>query len=406
MSELSTTKQALLAKWRRGVGDQPDRTIRRRDREGPVPLSFAQERLWFLDELVPGDPFYNIPAVFRVSGPLNLDALADSLSEVARRHEVLRTSFRAEAGVPAQWIATASRAAVPVVVLTGNDEAITEREVERLVREETTRRFSLGRAPLWRVRIIQTGETGYVIVVTLHHIVADGWSIGLWLQEVMTLYAAFDAGQPAAAPDPAVQYADFALWQREHLQGDLLDRELQYWRQRLDGAPVVELPADRPRSALQTSSGATRELVIDAPIADGLRELSRSEGATLFMTLFAAFAVLLARYTGQEDISVGTPVAGRTRAELEGLIGFFVNTLVLRTDVSGDPTFLDVLRRVRTAAVDAYAHQEVPFEKLVAELRPARDLTRHPLFQVMFILQNTPMPAVSVRGLELRALPV
>ena len=356
------------------------------------PLSYAQERLWFLDQLAPGDVFYNIPAVLRMRGELDIEILAQSITEVVRRHEVLRTTFHSQGGVPQQAIAPPMPVAVPVVDLREVAEENREAEVERLVCEETQRPFDLGQLPLFRLRIVRIREAEYVIAVTLHHIVADGWSIGVFLREVQSLYAAFVAGQPSPLSELPVQYSDYAVWQRGWLQGEVLKGEMGYWRKRLQGAAMLELPTDRPRPRLQNLGGATYPLVIEEEIYRGLKALSRQEGATLFMTLIAAFKVLLYRYTGQEDISVGTPIANRRRAEIEGLIGFFVNTLVLRTDLHGELSFKEVLKRVREAALEAYAHQDLPFEKLVAELRPVRDLSRNPLFQVMFILQNAPLP--------------
>src|SRR5262249_28339284 len=263
------------------------------------------------------------------------------------------------------------------------------------------RPFDLGRGPLMRFALLRLEEREYVVLVTLHHIVADGWSVGVLLRELVALYAAYRAGRPSPLRELPVQDADYAVRQRQWLRGEALERPLRYWRERRRGASALELPPDRPRPPLPSFRGATHPLVVEGEVYEGLKELSRREGATLFMTLMAGFAVLLHRYTGQADICVGTPVANRTRSEVEGLIGFFVNTLVLRTDLGGSPSFVEVLRRVREAAREAYAHQDLPFEKLVAELRPARDLSRNPLFQVMFVLQNAPTPVVNLPGIEL-----
>src|SRR5262249_8217400 len=279
-----------------------------------------------------------------------------------------------------------------------------EDEVQRLLAEDARRPFALSQGPLLRVMVIKIHEAEHVVAVTLHHIVADGWSIGVWFREIVTLYGAFQSGRPSPLGELPVQYADYAVWRRQWLRGEALERPLRYWRERRRGASALELPPDRPRPPLPSFRGATHPLVVEGEVYEGLKELSRREGATLFMTLMAGFAVLLHRYTGQADICVGTPVANRTRSEVEGLIGFFVNTLVLRTDLGGSPSFVEVLRRVREAALEACAHQDLPFEKLVAELRPARDLSRNPLFQVMFVLQNAPMSAFKLPGLELKGL--
>ncbi|HEV2728127.1 MAG TPA: amino acid adenylation domain-containing protein, partial [Solirubrobacterales bacterium] len=358
-------------------------------REQELPLSFAQQRLWFLDQLEPNSSFYNIPSAVRLRGPLDAGALSAALTEVARRHESLRTSFPQVEGRTVQLIHEARPLPLEVEDLTALPEGGREAEARRLAAVEAALPFDLMAGPLVRVRLLRLGPEEHVLLVTMHHIVSDGWSMTVLVGELTTLYAAYSKGDASPLPELVIQYADYSVWQREWLRGEVLERELGYWRTQLGGAvPALELPTDRPRPPVQSYRGSYHSFSVPEGVADSLRELSRSEGCTLFMTLLAAFDVLLYRYTGQEDICVGTPVAGRTRAELEPLIGFFVNTLVLRTDASGGVTFVELMRRVREVALGAYAHQEVPFEKLVEELQPERDASRSPLFQVMFSLHH------------------
>ncbi|MBV9124651.1 MAG: amino acid adenylation domain-containing protein, partial [Planctomycetes bacterium] len=385
---------------RRAEDSLPAPPLQRIEGEGPPPLSFAQQRLWFLDQLEPGHPFYNIPAALRLTGALDVTALERSLAEIVRRHEVLRTTFAVEDGRPVQAIAPELTLSLPVVDLSGLPAAECESEVRRLAWEEAQRPFDLTRGPLERVTLLRLGDREHVLLLTLHHIVADGWSIGICLRELAALYTAFTSGRPSPLPELPIQYADFARWQRQWLQGDILDNQLAYWKERLAGVPALELPTDRPRPAVQTFRGATCSWMLSDKFSRRLQGLSRREGATLYMVLLAAFQALLHRYTGQDDIAVGSPIANRTRAETEGLIGFFVNTLVLRTDLSGNPSFRELLARVREAALGAFAHQDLPFERLVEELQPRRDLSRSPLFQVLFTLQNTPLPQLELPGLK------
>jgi amino acid adenylation domain-containing protein len=375
-------------------------------RTGALPLSFAQQRLWFLDQLVPDNPFYNIPSAARLTGQLNMAALAQSLNEVVRRHEALRTTFAAVDGQPVQVIAPTLTVPLPVIDLRALPEEEREAEGMRLAVEEAQRPFDLAQGPLLRVQVLRLGAEDNVVLLTMHHIISDGWSMGVLIRELGVLYAAFSQGQPSPLPALAVQYADFALWQRQWLQGTVLESQLAYWQGHLSGLPILELPTDRPRPTVQAFRGATHSLVISSSLTESLRALSRQQGTTLFMTLLAAFQILLARYTGQEDIVVGTDIANRNRAETEGLIGFFANPLVLRTDLSGNPTFRELLGRVREVCLGAYAHQDLPFEKLVAELQPKRDLSRNPLFQVLFALQNAPLATVQIPGLTFSPLAI
>jgi amino acid adenylation domain-containing protein len=373
-------------------------------RGAALPLSFSQQRLWILDQLEEGTSSYNISYALRISGPLSPRALAASLGEVGRRHESLRTVFYAVDGVPRQVVLPAEHLPLPIVDLSGL--AIETRSGEALVlaAREAERPYDLARGPLWRAALLRLSAVEHVVCLGMHHIVSDGWSIGILVREVAALYAGFATGSPMDLPELPVQYADFSVWQRGWLQGDVLEREISYWRDRLAGVPPLELPTDALRPPAQTYRGASAGLTLPPQLSAGLHALSRREGASLFMTLLAAFDVVLARHSGQDDIAVGVPVANRDRAEVEGLIGFFLNTLVLRTDLSGDPTLREVLRRVRESSLGAYAHQDVPFEKLLEELQPERDLGRTPLFQVFFNMLNFPVPELSVAGLTIEPL--
>jgi len=369
------------------------------------PVSFAQERLWFLDQFEPASPFYNIPAALPLSGRLDLAALRRALDLISERHESLRTTFATLDQRPAQVVHPALRPELSVTDLRTLPEGERRAAAARLATEEAQRPFDLRRGPLLRARLLRLGgEPGAVLLLTMHHIISDGWSMGILFRELGQLYEAGRGGRPARLPELAVQYADFAQWQRLRLRGAYLEGLLGYWRRRLEGAPpVLGLPTDRPRPKVQGFRGATRVFGLGAEVAAGLKALSQREGVTLFMTLLAAFKVLLWRWSGEEDVVVGSPIAGRTRAEVEGLIGFFVNTLVLRTDLSGGPSYRELVGRVREVTLGAYEHQEVPFERLVEELQPHRSLSHNPLFQVMFTLQNTPTydaPGLSQPTLE------
>ncbi|HEU4507719.1 MAG TPA: amino acid adenylation domain-containing protein, partial [Pyrinomonadaceae bacterium] len=352
-----------------------------RDRD--LALSFAQQRLWFLDQLEPGSSFYHIPAAVRLQGTLDLGALEQSFREVIRRHESLRTTFGVANGVPVQLIDQEPEFKLPVL------DVSSEAEARRVATEESQRPFDLSTGPLLRASVLRLTDQEHVLVCTMHHIISDGWSMGVLIRELTTLYDAYAKGEPSPLPELQIQYADYAHWQREWLQGEVLEKQLNYWKQQMDGAPaVLELPTDYPRPAVQTFNGANQSLTLPAELTTGLKALTQHEGVTLFMTLLAAFQTLLWRYSGQEDIVVSTGIANRNRAETEPLIGFFVNTLVLRTDLSGEPAFTELLRRVREVTLGAYAHQDVPFELLVEALAPERDARYTPLFQVMLVMQN------------------
>ena len=378
-----------------------------RSHAAPAPLSFAQQRLWFLEQLEPASALYNIHAAFRIQGALDHAALQRALDTIVARHEALRTTFAAPDGHPVQGIAAPRPVSLVMRDLAGHPADDREATCQRLLAAEVQRPFDLTRDLLLRAMLVRLGEDEHVLLVVLHHIASDGWSMGVFWRELGLLYAAAAEGRPADLPDLPIQYADYAVWQRQGLQGDVLAAQLAYWRRQLAEAPPgLELPTDRPRPAVQTFRGAHRTHTLPPPLHAALEALSRAAGVTLFMTLLAAFQTLLARYTGQEDIIVGSPIAGRTRVETEGLIGFFVNTLALRTDLTGNPPFRTLLTRVRDVCLDAYAHQEVPFEKLVEELKPERTLSQSPLFQVMFALQNAPRTTLALPGLALTPLRV
>jgi amino acid adenylation domain-containing protein len=381
--------------------------IERVDRSGPLPLSFMQQRLWFLDRLAPGSPVYNIPGALLLEGDLDVGALRRTLGEVVRRHEPLRTTFRTEGGLPVQVIAPASPFVLPVIDLSALQEDGREALARRLATEEARDSFDLVRGPLLRAGLLRLSASTHLLLFTLHHIVFDGWSTGILVSEVAALYSAFRDGKASPLPELPVQYADFAQWQSRRLQGRVLDSLLAYWLARLAGPlPVLDLPADRPRPPVLGARGAAMSFSLSDELATSLRAFSRRNGATLFMTVLTVFDTLLARYTGIEDILVGTPVAGRERIETEQMIGLLINTLALRTDLAGDPSFGEALVRVRETALEAHAHQELPFERLVQELQPDRDPSRTPVFQVLFALQNSPVEPLRLGDLAATPLDI
>jgi amino acid adenylation domain-containing protein len=402
-SDLIANRQALLDLLfqEEELGDASDQKIPRRQSTEPLQLSFAQQRLWFLDQWEPDSSTYNLSTAVRLTGPLNFAALERSLNEILRRHEALRTTFATVDGQPVQVVASPKAFALPMMSLQHLPETEREAEAQRLVSDERSKPFNLIKGPLFRPTLLQLGEAEYILLLTMHHIVSDGWSMGILFRELTVLYEAFSAGRPSPLPELSIQYADFAKWHREWLQGEVLERQLLYWKRQLEGIPaVINLPTDRPRPAVQGYRGKTQYLELTKELTEGLEALSRKEGVTLFMTLLAAFQALLYRYTEQEDVVVGSPIANRHQREIEGLIGFFVNTLVLRTDFSGNPSFRELLGRVRKTALDAYEHQDLPFEKLLEELQPERSLSYSPLFQVMFVLQNAPSTGLELEGLS------
>jgi amino acid adenylation domain-containing protein len=362
-----------------------------------APLSFAQQRLWFLNQLAPDSPFYNIFVSQPVRGKINLPALQHSLNEIVRRHETLRTSFAVVDGQPMQLIAPSLTLDLPLLDLRHLSQPQRQAEALRLATLQAQQPFDLSRAPLLRALLLQMADEQAFLLLTMHHIVSDGWSMGIFAQELTSLYSAFVAGRPSPLGELPIQYADFALWQREWLQGGVLAAQLDYWKGQLGGISTLQLPTDHPRPAVESFRGAHQPLHLSEQLTRGLKRVGQEEGGTLFMVLLAAYQVLLKRYSGQDDIVVGSPIANRTRSEVEGLIGFFVNTLVLRGDLSGDPSFRELLRRVREVALGAYEHQDLPFEKLVEELHPQRDLSRNPLFQVGIQLYQSAVGAVQTQ---------
>jgi Condensation domain len=363
------------------------------DREGQggwrAPLSFAQQRLWFIDQLVPNSPLYNCPGAVRLGGRVDLDIWEKVINEVVRRHEVLRTRFEAEDGEPVQVIDAWEPRRLERIDLTGLPPKEREEEVSRIAREEAETGFDLSRGPLFRVKVLKLEEEEHVLLYTMHHIVSDAWSMVVLMREVGALYDAINEGRDSPLPELKIQYADYAYWQRSYLRGEALEKRLQYWKKQLDGKlPVMELPSDRPRPSVPSYRGAAKSILLPAKLSESLRALSRREGVTLFMVLLAAFKTLLYKYTAQVDVIVGVSWLNRDRVEIEPLIGFFVNMLPLRTDVSGNPRFRELLMRVKDVALGAHAHQEAPFEKLVEEIRPERKLGQTPLYNVVFGLQN------------------
>ncbi len=379
--------------------------IKRISRDGELPLSFAQARLWFLAQLEQNSPFYNIPSAFRLQGRLNLAALSQSLNEILRRHEVLRTTFLTVEGRPVPVISPATRLDLPIIDLCKVPKSQQQTIVRQLTITEAKQPFDLSTGPLLRVKLLWISEQEYVALFTMHHIVADGWSIGVLVREMAALYQAFCNGHPSPLGELPIQYVDFAVWQRQSVIKEVFKAQLSYWRQHLEGAPtLLQLPTDYKRPTVATVRGATYSFSLSPELSFGLKTLSRKEESTLFMTLLAAFKILLYRYTLNTDIVVGTPIANRHQPEIEGLIGFFVNILVLRTDLSDNPSFDELLGRVREVALQAYTHQDLPFEQLVEELQPQRSTSYTPLFQVMFVLQNAPLASIELSGLTVSSL--
>ena len=391
----------------KGIKIGSDQTIARRNGEGPSPLSFAQQRLWFLDHLDGESSTYNIPVAANLQGPLNVEALERSLNEIVRRHESLRTTFATEDGQPIQVITSDLRLPLPIVDLRGLSPEKKQSDIQRRVNEEAQRAFDLAKGPLLRAGLLKLDEQEHVMLLTIHHIVSDGWSIGILIREMGELYSAFSKDEPSPLPQLQIQYADYAVWQRQWLQGEALEAQLSYWKQHLSGAPrVLQLPTDRPRPAVQSYNGATLSFSLPQGLSESLSLLSKQQEGTLFMLLLAAFNVLLYRYSGQSDIIVGSVNANRHRPELEGLIGFFVNTQVTRTDLSSNPTFIQLIEQTRKNLLEAHANQHVPFEKIVDELHVERSLSHSPLFQVMLTLQNTPRTVLQLPEVTLSLLDI
>ncbi|MCZ8045763.1 MAG: amino acid adenylation domain-containing protein, partial [Microcystis sp. LE19-41.2A] len=378
-----------------------------RGEQSELLLSYAQTRLWFLDQLEPNSAFYNIPVALRLQGHLNQSALTQSLEEIIQRHEALRTNFITVNGQPNQVIQTVTNWAVSVIDLQHLSPKEQEIAAKKLVKEQAFKTFDLGKEALVRATLILLNNNEYWLLLCLHHVISDGWSMGVLIEELTALYNAVNQGQPSPLKPLPIQYADFAIWQRQWLQGEVLENQLNYWKKQLADAPTfLPLPTDKPRPAVQTFTGAHQEFQLSLELTQKLTELSQQQGVTMFMTLLAAYGILLYRYTGQSDILIGTPIANRNRREIESLIGFFVNTLVMRTDCSENPSFQELLMRVREMSLGAYAHQDLPFEMLVEALQPERNLSHTPLFQVMFALENTPLSKIELMDLTIDSLPL
>ena len=391
--DLSAKRRALLEALlsEQGINSPEAERIPRREEGGLAPLSFAQQRLWFFDQFEPDNPAYNLVSSVLLQGKLDTLALERSFSEVIRRHEALRTTFDVIDNEVVQIIAPPEPLHLRVVNITHVPESERDDIVRNLIHQQTQASFDLKHGPLLRITLVRMRDEEHVLLLAMHHIVSDAWSMGVFIGEVVALYKGYVTGREITLPTLPIQYADFAAWQRSWLKGDVLDEQLAYWRQHLGGSlPILELPTDSPRPALQTYNGTNLSFPLSPELSQSIRSLCRAEGVTLFMMLLAAFKVFLYRYTGQEDLIVGSPIANRHRQELERLIGFFVNTLAMRTNLSGNPTFRDLLKLVRETALGAYAHQDLPFEYLVEQLQPSRDLSHSPLVQVVFVLQNTP----------------
>ena len=411
---LSSEKQLLLQQLlkKKGIDTQQGAAsnaspplITQQTNRDSFPLSFAQQRLWFLYQLEPNNPFYNISAATRLQGAIAIELLQQVLNEIVRRHEALRTNFIVVDGQPVQKIAPSLTLTLPVMDLRQLVKEERETQALLLANDEAQKPFNLEQDPLLRATLLRLDSEEYVLLFTMHHIISDGWSLGVLIREVAALYDAYSCQQPSSLPELPIQYADYAIWQRQYLQGEVLQKQLAYWEQQLGNEPpVLKLPTDRPRPAVETFRGARRSFRVSPELAAALNALSRRENATLFMTLLAAYKILLHRYSSQDDIVIGSGIANRNRAEIEGLIGFFVNTLVLRTDLGDNPSFQELLARVREVTLAAYSHQDLPFEYLVEQLHPERNLNRNPLFQVVFILQNASTETFQLPGLTITPL--
>jgi acyl carrier protein len=393
---------ASLVEKTRSISQAPQ--VRRVPRDGPLPLSFAQQRLWFLHQITPTDAhdLYNGPLNFRLQGTLDVSILERILREIIARHEPLRTGFKSVNGQPVQVIEDRVEFSLPITDLRQFPQDEREAEARRIAALDAKRPFDLSKAPLLRAELLRLDEQDHILVMTIHHIVFDIWSMGVFAREILALYEAFSENRPSPMPDLRIAYADFAQWQREWLQGEVLEQQLNYWKAQLKDLPELHLPTDYPRPERPTFKGDLVLFQLPVDLSDEVRRLSRQESATLFMVLLAAFNTLLYRYSGQEDVVTSTAIANRNWSEIEPLIGFFVNTLVLRASIAGGPTFRELLGRVRKVTLDAYAHQDLPFEKLVEELRPERDTSHAPMFRTMIGLLNIPVDTnINIPGLKI-----
>ena len=406
LADLSREEKKALFDILRKKKEVPRPIGRRATSAGPFPLSFAQERLWFVEQLFPGLPAYNICGIFRLSGLLDSGLLSRAVDEIVRRHGSLRTVFTEEDGQPMQHLLPPRPVPFPLIDLRALPAPVREAESLRQVRAEATAPFDLAAGPVLRVRLFRLGESEHLASFAMHHIVTDGWSMGVFYREVGILYAASSAGVPSPLPELPLQYVDYALRQREELGGTALENGLAFWRRELDAVPVLELPTDRRRPATRRGAGASVLTMLAPGLRESLAGFLLTDRATLYMGFFSAFTALLHRMTGQEDFAVGSPVANRSTPEVDDLIGFFVNTLVLRADLAGDPSFRELVGRARRTALAAFQHQEVPFEKIVEALQPERFLSHTPLFQVMLSLDNTPIAEASLGGIVLELIPL
>ena len=371
------------------------------------PMSFAQQRMWILDQIVPDSPFYNIPAAVSLSGRLDTAVLEKTINEIVRRHETLRTTFAIVNEEPSQIIAAQGRIPLPVIDLQNLPSETRKERAFEIANEDARSPFNLKTGPLLRTILLKLDADEYVFIFNMHHIISDGWSMGVFIAEIAQIYKAFIKGQTSPLPELQIQYADFSQWQRTRMQGKAYQEQLAYWTQKLGDSPsILELPSDHPRPAISTNQGATLCQTYPKALADRLHHLSQRSGVTLFMTLLAAFQLLLQRYSNQDDICVGSPIANRSRTEVEALIGLFINTLVFRSKVDPNSTFTEFLKQVRETALEAFAHQDIPFDTIVEAIQPERDMSYTPLFQVMFILQNTPVKFDQFSDLSLDLLNV
>ena len=404
---LSPEKRRLLALMleKKGVRTAESPVIRPRNERGPCPLSFAQERTWFFEQLEPGTAAYNVPAAVRFTGALNSEALRQSLTEIVRRHEALRAVFHHADGPPFQLTGPAQPLMLPLVDLSGLDQARREEEMSPLIRREIERPFDLEAGPLLRCCLWKLGDRDYVALLVTHHIASDGWSIHLLFGELAVLYETVSRAEQSPLAELAIQYSDFADWQRRWFRGEVLADHLDYWKRQLSGTePTSSIQPDNPRGTSRTLRGARSVILLSAELTTGLKQLSLREDATLFMVMLAAFKTLMHRLCWQDEITVGSPIANRNRAETEALIGFFVNTLILRTNLAGDPEFRELLRRVKEVTLGAYAHQDMPLDQLVDAIHLKRDIREHPLFQIFFALNNNPTPLVEMAGVAITPL--
>ncbi|HEX7895072.1 MAG TPA: condensation domain-containing protein, partial [Terriglobales bacterium] len=392
----------------RGSATDETPQLVRADRSKPLPLSFAQQRLWVLDRIEPNNPLYNIPRAMRLKGSLNTEALTRALNEIVRRHESQRTTFSAGPdGQPVQIIAESLRLEVAAFDLTNQPEGERNDSATKIAAQEAQTPFDLTKGPLLRAKVLKLSANEHILLLTMHHIVSDAWSAGIFFQELAALYTAFSQNQPSPLPELQLQYADYAAWQRNYLQGKVLDEQLAYWREHLRGAPaLLQLPSDRPRPEVRTFEGAWDPLPLATDVPEAVKAFCHREGVTSFMTMLAAFNALLSRYSGEQHIVLGTDIANRTTAETERMIGFFINLLPLHVDLSGDPTFRELVQRVREIALGAYAHQDIPFDKLVEDLRPERSLSHNPIVQALFVMQNIPTQRRELPGLEMTGFQV